>query len=223
MIAILAVIASIGIQQTAFATSDNDDDDDDSTPVFKVRVVLTGVDSQTGPLVVQVTTNDDGSMEDRVDPFKNGEAGTVDLGVFNVKSFIDINDSFEVCAFSVDHDGLYECKTAINTRANPDVVYIQAPSGIDRVPEGSTVYHPQTTYYDDDGNVIPVQDNDVRQGDDSENTQKDQGSGIGVSFGEDSDHNTVNIDQRTTFADVVKELVPQAGRAIKNTAVQLLN
>ena len=52
---------------------------------------------------------------------------------------------------------------------------------------------------------------------------KDQGSVSGVSFGDNSDHNTVNIDQRSTFADVIRDLVPKAGSAIKNTAQQILN
>jgi hypothetical protein len=67
--------------------------------------------------------------------------------------------------------------------------------------------------------------NTVDQGDDSTNTVKEQGSGIGVSFGDNSDHNTINIDQRSTFADVMRDLVPiakEGAHMAKDTAVQLL-
>jgi hypothetical protein len=110
-------------------------------------------------------------------------------------------------------------------KESPDVVYIEAPSGIDRVPEGSTVYSP--TYYDNDGTVVPSV-TEVKQGDDSENTEtnKDQDADVDVKFGDNSDHNTVNIDQRSTFADVIRDLVPIAkdgAHMAKDTAAQLLN
>jgi hypothetical protein len=48
MIAILVVIALVGVQQTVQATSD----------VFKVRVTLEGIDSLTGKLKITVTGAD---------------------------------------------------------------------------------------------------------------------------------------------------------------------
>jgi hypothetical protein len=130
--------------------------------------------------------------------------------------------------FSEDYVKLYTCQTFVNTKKNPDVVWIEAPSGIGRVPEGSTVYSPSVfTEDDDDDNIIPVS-NEVNQGEDSTYTEKnkDQDAGVNVSFGDNSDHNTVNIDQRSTFADVIRDLVPIAKEGTdvaKETAVQLLN
>jgi hypothetical protein len=78
MIAVLAVIAMIGLlNQTASATSD----DEEEKPLFKVTVVLTGVDSQTGPLRIQLNYDDDSQSEMLVDPFKEGKAGTVTLDI----------------------------------------------------------------------------------------------------------------------------------------------
>jgi hypothetical protein len=49
---------------------------------------------------------------------------------------------------------------------------------------------------------------------------------VSVSIGDNSDNNHVTVDQRTTFGDVLKELIPVAkkvGSAAKNTAVEILN
>ena len=83
-------------------------------------------------------------------------------------------ESFEVCVFSIEYPGYYQCKTALNTRANLDTVYIEAPTGIGRVPEGSTVHSAHVyegpTYYDEDGNVLPS--SYVKQGEDSMYTER---------------------------------------------------
>ena len=74
--------------------------------------------------------------------------------------------------------------------------------------------------------VYVIPNSYVKQGDDSTNTDKDQSSDIGVSFGDNSDHNTVNIDQRSPFADVIRDLVPiakEGSHMAKDTAAQLLN
>ena len=219
IIAILVVIALVGVQQhTAFASSN----------VFKVKVILDGVDSQTGPLDVEVTGADDTTVSKSVDPFKDGHAGVVDIGTFVLPAkSTEEGEFFEVCVFS--QEDVYVCKNGVNTEKNaPETIRIETPTGIDKSISGR-VYHPEPTYYNDDGQIIPVQDNDItNQGDDSVNTEttKDQGSGVGVSFGDNSDHNTVNIDQRSTFADVIRDLVPiakEGAHMAKDTAVQLLN
>ena len=119
--------------------------------------------------------------------------------------------------YSDRDNNVYTGTNGVNTeKKGPEEITVFTPTGIAK-PLDDTVYHPsvynQATYYDDHGNII-------KQGDDSTNeeTTKDQGSGASVAFGDDSDHNTVNIDQRSTFADVILDLVPKAGSAIKNTA-----
>ena len=119
--------------------------------------------------------------------------------------------------YSDRDSNVHTCTNGVNTeKKGPEEITVFTPTGIAK-PLDDTVYHPsvynQATYYDDDGNII-------KQGDDSTNeeTTKDQGSGVSVAFGDDSDHNTVNIDQRSTFADVILDLVPKAGSAINNTA-----
>lgn len=200
ILAFLAVIASIGVQQTAKATSD----------VFKVKVLLTDVDSATGELDVQVTGEDDTTITKTVNPFEEGRADNVQLEdfVFPASSTRE-GESFEVCVYSNEDDDIYTCKNGMNTsHKGPEVIYIQVPSGIGRTAED--------TYYDNDGDIIK----------DSANTEKNQASGIDVSFGDNSHHNTVNIDQRSTFADVIRDLVPiakEGAHMAKDTAVQLLN
>ena len=49
---------------------------------------------------------------------------------------------------------------------------------------------------------------------------------MNVSFGDNSDNNKVTIDQRSTFADVIRDLVPVAkegAHVAKEKAAQLLN
>jgi hypothetical protein len=221
MIAILAVFALMGVQQqTAFASSD----------VFKVKVILDGVDSQTGPLDVEVTGADDTTVSKSVDPFKDGHAGVVDIGTFVLPAkSTEEGEFFEVCVFSQEDEDVYVCKNGVNTEKNAaETIRIETPTGIDKSISGR-VYHPEPTYYNGDGHIIPVQDNDVtNQGDDSVNTEttKEQDSGVTVTFGDDSDNNNVEIDQRTTFADVIKDVLPyatKAGSIAKNTAVEILN
>jgi hypothetical protein len=215
IIATLTVIASIGIQQTAFATSDN----------FKVIVTLDGVDSLTGRLKVEVTMSDGTGATRTVDPFSDGYTGVVKLDpfVFDADSTKE-TETFDVCVISLDYNVDDACERGEHA-VNKDVsrITVNVPSGIGRENDKRG----DITYYDENGN--PVEDDgefvpSVSQGDDS--TVKEQGPGVDVSFGDDSDHNTVNIDQRSTFADVIRDLVPIAKKGAhmaKDTAVQLLN
>ena len=62
-------------------------DDGDNTSIwvekeFKVNVVLTGVDSQTGELFIRVQPANWEEQTPTFDPFANGRAGTVDLDDF---------------------------------------------------------------------------------------------------------------------------------------------
>src|SRR5919112_1073433 len=215
MIAMLAVIAMIGLQQTALATSDDDYVSEKTT----VKVTLEGINSQTGKVEVEVSPQDGDSKIRTIDPFQEGFAGNVPLAPFKFDtSELDNNENVNVCVYLLDHNNIYTCNNDYveNNRATVSVQIpgeYQQPSINDKI-----------TYYDEDGNVIP--NSYVKQGDDSTNTDKDQGSGIGVSFGDNSDHNTVNIDQRTTFADVIRDLVPiakEGAHMAKDTAAQLLN
>jgi hypothetical protein len=195
IIAILAVIASVGVQQqTASATSD----------AFKVIVTLDGVDSLTGRLKVEVTMEDGTGQTRTVDPFRDGYAGVVKLEPFVFKAdSTPVHGTFDVCVISLDYDVDDSCTRGENSPAKaPEQIRVEVPSGIGRPNDDVSVT--QSTYYDDDDEYVPT----VSQGDDSENTQKDQDNGVNVSFGDDNDNNRVNIDQRTTFADVIRDLVP---------------
>jgi hypothetical protein len=59
------------------------------------------VDSQTGPLIVEVTgAGDSDTVTKKVDPFKEGQAGIVDIGYFNLDAdSTEVGEDFEVCVF----------------------------------------------------------------------------------------------------------------------------
>jgi hypothetical protein len=218
MIAILAVIAVIAVQQTASATDDSDDDHVDDEGTTTVRVTLDGIDSLTGRVQVQVSPQD-GDSKMTIDPFQEGFAGNVPLTPFKFSTEeLDNNENVNVCVYLLDHNNIYTCNNDY-VEDNRAAVSVQIPNEYQQPSINDKI-----TYYDEDGNVIP--NSYVKQGDDSTNTDKDQGSGIGVSFGDNSDHNTVNIDQRSTFADVIRYLVPIAkdgAHMAKYTAAQLLD
>jgi hypothetical protein len=113
--------------------------------------------------------------------------------------------------YALNYDDKVDCEEGTNgPKKAPEVIDVEVPSG--------------TTYYDEDGNVIP--NSYLKQGDDSTNTEKDQDAGLNISFGDNSDNNKVTIDQRSTFADVMKDLIPLAekgGHALKDTAAEILN
>jgi hypothetical protein len=158
-------------------------------------------------------------------PFADGRAGNVPIKLFKLPaSSVRQGESFSLCVHSLDYDNADECITGENTpNKKIEEVSIKVPSGIGRAGD--------TTYYDENGNVL-TDDGEFRpsvyQGDDSEstNTNKEQASGVTVDIGDDSDNNNITVDQRTTFGDVLKELIPvakKAGSAVKNTAVEILN
>jgi hypothetical protein len=197
IIAILAVGAMIGFQQTASATSD----DEDTTTV---KVTLDCINSVTGKVEIEVSPQNGDSKIRTIDPFSEGFAGNVSLSPFEFDtSELDNNENVNVCVYLLDHNNIYTCNNDY-VEDNMAKVSLQIPGEYQQ----PTSLNDQITYYDEDGNVIP--NSYVKQGDDSINTDKEQGSGIGVSFGDNSDHNTVNIDQRSTFADVIRDLVPIA-------------
>jgi hypothetical protein len=209
IIAIIAVGAMIGFQQTASATSD----DEDTTTV---KVTLDCINSVTGKVEIEVSPQNGDSKIRTIDPFSEGFAGNVSLSPFEFDtSELDNNENVNVCVYLLDHNNIYTCNNDY-VEDNMAKVSLQIPGEYQQPTANDDI-----TYYDEDGNVIP--NSYVKQGDDSINTDKDQGSGIGVSFGDNSDHNTVNIDQRSTFADTLNYLLPKAGNAIKNTARELLN
>ena len=183
-------------------------------------------ESQTGPLVVSVKGADETQVSKDVDPFRDGYAGTVDVGTFILDAdSTAVGEHFVVCVFSDEDEDIYTCTNGINhEKKAPEKIIVESPTGIGNSINGK-VYAP--TYYDDDGEIIPVQDNDVEQGDDSEVTStdesRDQDTGINVNIGDNSDNNEVTIDQRSTLADTINYLVPKAGNAIKNTAREILN
>lgn len=129
---------------------------------FKINVVITGVDSLTGALLIEVQAAN-GEVQNRVvDPFRDGRAGTVDLEdfVFNAEDNRQ-DELFNVCIESIDFPELKNCEVGENTAAKkPETVIIEAPSGIGRSPEGSTIYSPNPEarnhdeeVYDDDKDV----------------------------------------------------------------------
>ena len=217
MIAILAVVAVIGLQHTASATRD-----DYVSETTSVKVTLKRVDSTTGNLQVQVIPQNDDSKTRNVNPFNDGFAGNVKLSPFEFSDEQLANgDNVQVCVFELDHDNVYVCDNEI-VQNNVAKISLVLPGVIQ-----SSYNVP--TYYDEDGNVISTtteDSNNVKQGDDSTNTESSKDAGVSVSFGDNNDYNTVNIDQRSTFADVIRDLVPiakEGAHMAKDTAAQLLN
>ncbi len=204
------IIAAMGIEsQTVQATSDD---------VFKVRITLEGVDSQTGQLKIILYGNDGIQQTQIVDPFADGRAGNVPTKVFKLPaSSVRQGESFSLCVHSLDYDNADECITGENTpNKKIEEVSIKVPSGIGRAGD--------TTYYDEEPDNEDV--TEVSQGADSNAVDNNQGTGVTVSIGDDSDNNNITVDQRTTFGDVVRELLPiakKAGSAVKNTAVEIFN
>jgi hypothetical protein len=208
------IIAAMGIEsQTVQATSDDE---------FKIRVTLKGVDSLTGELDVTVRAGDGTTTTQIVDPFREGNAGTVTIDDFELsEDSTDIGELYRVCVSAIDYNNESECVQGHRGDGKVNRVYIEVPSGIGRAGD--------TTYYDENGNVVEDDGEFVPstyQGDDSNAVDNNQGTGVSVSIGDDSYNNNITVDQRTTFGDVLKELIPVAkkvGSAAKNTAVEILN
>ena len=152
-----------------------------------------------------------------VNLFDEGYAGNVEIRdfIFNTDE-LDNGDNVNVCVYALDNGNVFTCDNEV-VKHNIAKISLQIPG----VPEQSS--NGPTQYEDEDEDE---RESYVQQGDDSINTDKDQGSGIGVSFGDNSDHNTVNVDQRSTFADVIRDIVPiakEGAHVAKDTAAQLLN
>jgi hypothetical protein len=174
----------------------------------------------TGKVEIEVSPQNGDSKIRTIDPFSEGFAGNVPLSPFEFDtSELDNNENVNVCVYILDHNNIYTCNNDY-VEDNMAKVSLQIPGKYQQ----PTSLNDQITYYDEDGNVIP--NSYVKQGDDSTNTEKDQDAGLNVSFGDNSDNNKVTIDQRSTFADVMKDLIPLAekgGYALKDTAAEILN
>ena len=213
VIAVTVALMMIG-QQTVQATSDT----------FRVRVTLEGVDSLTGRLKVEVTGADGTGVTRTVDPFKEGRTGNVQLADFVLPaSSTRVTEIFDVCVYALDYNAVSNCERGENTaKKAPEEITVEVPSGIGRVGDNSR--YDDTTYYDEEPDNEDV--TAVSQGADSNAVDNNQGTGVTVSIGDDSDNNNITVDQRTTFGDVVRELLPiakKAGSAVKNTTVEILN
>jgi hypothetical protein len=213
VIAVTVALMMIG-QQTVQATSDT----------FRVQVTLEGVDSLTGRLKVEVTGADGTGVTRTVDPFKEGRTGNVQLADFVLPaSSTRVTEIFDVCVYALDYNAVSNCERGENTaKKAPEEITVEVPSGIGRV--GDNSQYDDTTYYDEEPDNEDV--TEVSQGADSNAVDNNQGTGVTVSIGDDSDNNNITVDQRTTFGDVVRELLPiakKAGSAVKNTAVEILN
>jgi hypothetical protein len=213
VIAVTVALMMIG-QQTVQATSDT----------FRVRVTLEGVDSLTGRLKVEVTGADGTGVTRTVDSFKEGRTGNVQLADFVLPaSSTRVTEIFDVCVYALDYNVVSNCERDENTvKKAPEEITVEVPSGIGRV--GDNSQYDDTTYYDEEPDNEDV--TEVSQGADSNAVDNNQGTGVTVSIGDDSDNNNITVDQRTTFGDVVRELLPiakKAGSAVKNTAVEILN
>jgi len=209
------IIAAMGIEsQTVQATSDD---------IFKVRITLEGVDSLTGRLKVEVTGADGTGVTRTVDPFKEGRTGNIQLADFVLPaSSTRLTEIFDVCVYALDYNAVSNCERGENTaKKAPEEITVEVPSGIGRV--GDNSQYDDTTYYDEEPDNEDV--TEVSQGADSNAVDNNQGTGVTVSIGDDSDNNNITVDQRTTFGDVVRELLPiakKASSAVKNTAVEIL-
>src|SRR5215218_3104540 len=117
---------------------------------FKVNVIFTGVDSETGELDVQVTAADDTLISKIVDPFGDGYAGTVKGPTFTFDSSTTRQgETFEVCVYAIEHNDAYTCKSGTNTaKKGPETIKIQVPSGIGRVMNTGYIIDPE-----DDQNI----------------------------------------------------------------------
>jgi hypothetical protein len=213
VIAVTVALMMIG-QQTVQATSDT----------FRVRVILEGIDSLTGRLKVEVTGADGTGVTRTVDPFKEGRTGNVQLADFVLPaSSTRVTEVFDVCVYALDYNAVSNCEMDENTaKKAPEEITVEVPSGIGRV--GDNSQYGDITYYDEEPDNEDV--TEVSQGADSNAVDNNQGTGVTVSMGDDSDNNNITVDQRTTFGDVVRELLPiakKAGSAVKNTAVEILN
>jgi hypothetical protein len=213
VIAVTVALMMIG-QQTVQATSDT----------FRVRLTLEGVDSLTGRLKVEVTGADGTGVTRTVDPFKEGRTGNVQLADFVLPaSSTRVTEIFDVCVYALDYNVVSNCERDENTaKKAPEEITVEVPSGIGRV--GDNSQYDDTTYYDEEPDNEDV--TEVSQGADSNAVDNNQGTGVTVSIGDDSDNNNITVDQRTTFGDVVRELLPiakKASSAVKNTAVEILN
>jgi hypothetical protein len=213
VIAVTVALMMIG-QQTVQATSDT----------FRVRLTLEGVDSLTGRLKVEVTGADGTGVTRTVDPFKEGRTGNVQLADFVLPaSSTRVTEIFDVCVYALDYNAVSNCERGENTaKKAPEEITLEVPSGIGRV--GDNSQYDDTTYYDEEPDNEDV--TEVSQGADSNAVDNNQGTGVTVSIGDDSDNNNITVDQRTTFGDVVRELLPiakKASSAVKNTAVEILN
>jgi hypothetical protein len=135
---------------------------------FKVDVILTGVDSQTGRLYVSVLLSGSEVEQTRiVDPYKDGRAATVNLEDF-VFDAADIEEGelIDVCVESLDFPQLERnCEIGEDTPANkPETIRVEVPSGIGKNPETSIIETPPIIENDpepyelieEDGTVITV-------------------------------------------------------------------
>ena len=211
VIVILAVIAVITSVQAAQASNDSEK--------TTVKITLKGIDSITGNLQVEVIPQEGDSKTRTINPFQEGYAGNVQIRPFKFSTDeLDNNQNVQVCVYSLDHGNVFTCDNEY-VEDNTAKLSLVIPG----VPQER---YNEPTYYDEDGNVIPS--SYVKQGDDSTTNQKnkDQDSGVNVSFGDNSDNNKATIDQRSTFADVIRDIVPiakEGAHMAKDTTAQLLN
>ena len=158
MIAMLAVIAVIGVQQTASATSD----DEDTTTV---KVTLDGINSVSGKVEIEVSPQNGDSKIRTIDPFSEGFAGNVPLSPLEFDtSELDNNENVNVCGYLLDHNNIYTCNNDY-VEDNMAKVSLQIPGEYQQPSINDKI-----TYYDEDGNVIS--NSYVKQGDDSTNTER---------------------------------------------------
>jgi hypothetical protein len=207
------IIATMGIEsQTVQATSEDP---------FRIRVTLDGVDSLTGELDVTVRAGDGTTTTKIVDPFKEGYAGKVTIDDFVLpEDSTDYNEEYRVCVSTIDYNNEYECVTGHCGDVKVNRVFIDVPSGIGRAGD-DTEYDEYGNVVTDDGEFQPT----TYQGKNSEttNTNREQDTGVTVTFGDDSDNNNVNIDQRTTWGDVIERTLPKVANYAKNTTRDFLN
>ena len=128
---------------------------------FKVDVILTDVDSETGRLYVTVLLAGSEVEQTRiVDPFKDGRSGTVNLEDF-VFDAADIEEGelIDVCVESLDFPQLERnCEIGEDTPANkPETIRVEVPSGIGKNPETETNIIPSPQIIEDDYPSQPSQ------------------------------------------------------------------